>query len=51
MEHFKLKQELTFQFFGKLSDLLLVVVIGPSGTLQAEFPGSDFIQPFHHLVF
>jgi hypothetical protein len=19
--------------------------------LQAEFPGSDFVQPFHHLVF
>jgi hypothetical protein len=43
--------EVTLQLFGKLSDLRLVVVIGPRGMLQAEFLSSDFVQPFQHLVF
>jgi hypothetical protein len=30
--------------------LLPVVVNSLSGALQAEFPGSDFIQSLHHLV-
>jgi hypothetical protein len=39
---------LTLQFLGQL---LLVIFIGCSGAFKAELPGSDLIQPFHHLVF
>jgi hypothetical protein len=34
-----------------MSNFFLVVVIGKSGLLQAEFLGSEFIQSLHHLVF
>jgi hypothetical protein len=42
---------LTLQFFGKLGNFLLVIIVSPSGALQIKFPGSDFIQSLHHLVF
>jgi hypothetical protein len=42
---------LTLQLFGKLGNFLLVVIVSPSGALQAEFPSSDFILSLHHLVF
>jgi hypothetical protein len=41
----------TLQLLGKLGNFLLVVVVSPSGVPQAEFPGSNFIQSLHHLVF
>jgi hypothetical protein len=42
---------LTLQLFSKLGNFLLVVIVSPSGALQAELLGSDFIQSPHHLVF
>jgi hypothetical protein len=34
-----------------LDVLPLVVIVCPGGVLQAEFPGSNFVQPINHLVF
>jgi hypothetical protein len=48
---FKQSKGLTFQFLGQLGVMALVVVVGPSTALQAEFPGCNFIQPVNHLVF
>jgi hypothetical protein len=41
---------LTLMFLGQLSNLLLIIIIYPTGALQAEFPGPDLIKPIHHLV-
>jgi hypothetical protein len=41
---------LTFQFLRQLSDLLLIIIICPSGALQEEFPGHGLIKHIHHLV-